>query len=208
MKLAPGMRSLMASRMVPRAEQKRLLAAARVQQAIREDVAALGIGGELNLVDGQEVDVDVARHRLDGRDPVARALRLDLFFAGDERDLVGADAGGDLVVDLACEQPQRQADHAALVTEHALDREMGLAGVGRAENGGHVANARFEITRHTRNLHYRRPWHCIAGKRDQAFRFKDLRTFGWRGPDEGGASAPRPLGSGLKTAKTGTANWT
>ena len=64
-----------------------------MQQPVGEDVAALGVGGELDLVDGEEVDVDVARHRLDRAHPVARALRLDLLLAGDQRDLVGADAG-------------------------------------------------------------------------------------------------------------------
>ena len=132
-----------------RAEQQRLRAAARVQQAVGEDVAALGIGGELDLVDGEEIDVDVARHRLDRAHPIARPLRLDLLLAGDQRDLVGADAGGDLVVDLAREQAQRQADHAAVVAEHALDREVGLAGVGGPEHGRHIADARFEIEAHS-----------------------------------------------------------
>ena len=42
----------------------------------------------------------------------------------------------DLVVDLARQQPQRQADHAGGMRQHPLDREMGLAGVGRPEHGG------------------------------------------------------------------------
>ena len=66
---------------------------------------------------------------------IARALRLDLLLAGDERDAVGPDARGDLVVDLAREQTQRQADHPALVPEHALDGEVRLAGVGGPEHG-------------------------------------------------------------------------
>ena len=132
MKLAPGMRSAIASRMVWRAEQQRLLTPAHMQQPVGEDVAALGIGGELHLVDGEEVDIDLARHRLDGAHAVARALRLDLLLAGDERDLVGADAGSDLVVDLARKQAQRQADQARVVAEHALDRQVRLARVGRA----------------------------------------------------------------------------
>ena len=130
------------------AEQQRLGAAARVEQAIGEDVAALGIGAELDLVDGEEVDVDVARHRLDGADPVARPLRLDLLLARDEGHLVDADAGGDAVIDLARQQPQRQPDHAALVAEHALDGEMRLAGIRRAEHRGDVPDARFEIAGH------------------------------------------------------------
>ena len=112
-----------------------------MQQAIREDMAAIGVGGELDLVDRQEIDIDVPRHGLDGRDPVARTLGLDLFLARDERDIARADAGHDPIVHFACEQPQRQADHPALVTEHALDGEMGLARVGRAEDGRHIADA-------------------------------------------------------------------
>ena len=53
----------------------------------------------------------------------------------------GADAGDDLVVDLARKQPQRQADDADIMREHALDGEMGLAGIGRAEHGGDAAAA-------------------------------------------------------------------
>ncbi len=130
-----------------------------------------GSAGELDFVDGQEVHVHVARHGLDGGHPVAGALGLDLLLAGDERDLVGADAGRDLVVDLARQQPQRQADHAALVTEHALDGEMRFAGVGGAENGGHIADARFEIARHTRGLHYRSPLalHCGLARSSVSF---------------------------------------
>ena len=111
-------------------------------------MAALGIGGELDFVDGEEVDVDVARHGLDRGHPVARALRLDLLLAGDQRHLVGADTRADLVVDLARQQAQRQADHAGLVTEHALDGEVGLAGIGRPENRRHMADAVGKITAH------------------------------------------------------------
>ncbi len=119
-----------------------------MENAIREDMPALRVAGELNLVDGKEVDIDIARHGFDGRDPETRTVGLDLLLARDQRHLVGADAVGDLVVDLACEEAERQADHAGVVTEHALDREVRFAGVGRAENGRHIADARFEIAAH------------------------------------------------------------
>ena len=112
-----------------------------MEQAIGEDVAALAVGSELNLVDGDEVRLEVERHRLDRAHIIARRRRLDLLFAGDQRDFGGADAGDDLVVDLAREQPQRQADDADVVREQALDGEMGLAGVGRPEHRGHAAAA-------------------------------------------------------------------
>ena len=90
------------------AEQQRLLAAAPVEHAVGEDVAALEIGAELDLVDGDEGDVEVARHRLDGRDPVARVRRLDLLLAGDQRDVLGADP-----VDASCCRPRAPAAAAA-----------------------------------------------------------------------------------------------
>ena len=51
------------------AEHQRLLAPAPVEHAVGEDMAALEIGAELDLVDGKKRDVEVARHGLDGRDP-------------------------------------------------------------------------------------------------------------------------------------------
>ena len=39
------------------------------------------------------------------------------------------------VIDFPGKQPQRQADHARALRQHALDGEMGLASIGRAENG-------------------------------------------------------------------------
>ena len=123
------------------AEQQRLLAAAQVEDAVGEDVAALQVGGELHLVDGDERRVGLARHRLDGGDPVARLRREDLLLPGDERHLIGAGAGGDARIDLARQEPQRQADDAGFVAEQALDREMCLAGICRPEHGGDVPDA-------------------------------------------------------------------
>ena len=72
---------------------------------------------------------------------IARVRRLDLLLAGDERDRVRAGALRHLVVDLARQQPQRQPDDAGGMAEHALDGEMGLAGVGRTEHGGDAGAA-------------------------------------------------------------------
>ena len=123
------------------AQHQRFIAATRVQQPVGEDVAALGVGGELNFVDGEKIGFDVARHGLDGRDPIAGTFRLDLLLAGDQRHAGGADARDDLVVDLAREQPQRQSDHPGGMTEHALDGQMRFAGVRRTENGRDIADA-------------------------------------------------------------------
>ena len=121
------------------AEQQRLVAAAAMQDAVGEDMAALQIGGDLDFIDREKRHVEIARHRLHGGDPEPRLRRFDLLFAGDQRDGIHARAIGDLVVDLAREQPQRQADDAGGMRKHPLDRKMGLAGVGGAEHRGDAA---------------------------------------------------------------------
>ncbi len=117
------------------AEQHGLGQAARVQQPVGEDMAALGVAAELDLVDGEEIDRPVERHRFDGADEIGGIGRDDLLFAGDERHRALALERNDAVVVLAGQQPQREADHSGAVAEHALDGEMGLAGIGRPENG-------------------------------------------------------------------------
>ena len=140
------------------AQHQGFLARAGVEHAVGEDMAALEIGAELDLVDGEEGDIEIARHGLDGGDPEARIWRLDLLLAGDQRDVLGADAIDHLVVDLARQQPQRQPDHAARMRQHALDGEVGLAGVGRPEHGGDAVAAgtrRSGGLRRKGNRHYR-----------------------------------------------------
>jgi len=51
-----------------------------------------------------------------------------------QRDPVLALDLADPVIDLARQQAQRKADHAAGMGAHALDRKVGLAGVGRAKH--------------------------------------------------------------------------
>ena len=117
-------------------EQQRLVAAAAMQDAVGEDVAAFEIGRDLDFIDREKRDVEIPRHRLDGGDPEPRLRRFYLFLAGDQRDRIHPGAIGDLVVDLARQKTQRQTDHARGMREHPLDREMGLAGIGRPEHGG------------------------------------------------------------------------
>ena len=57
--------------------------------------------------------------------------------------LCAPDPVHDPLIDLPSEQTQRKADHAALVTEHALDRQMGFTGVGGPEHGGDAARAQL-----------------------------------------------------------------
>ncbi len=126
-------------------EHQRLLAAAPVEHAVGKHVTALEIGAQLDFVDRDERHVEIARHRLDGRHPEPRIVRLDLLFAGDERDLIRTDPLDALVIDLAREQAQRQPDHPARMREHALDCEMRLAGVGRTEHRGDAGTARTHV---------------------------------------------------------------
>ena len=55
--------------------------AALAQDAVGEDVAALEIGSDLDLVDGHERDVEIARHRLNSRHPIGRGGRSNFFLA-------------------------------------------------------------------------------------------------------------------------------
>ena len=117
-----------------------------MQQAVGEQVAAVGIGAHLDFVDAEEGDAPVDRHRLDGAQEPRRLGRNDLFLAGDQRDPpLALDLDRPLVV-LAGEQAQREADHARRVTQHPLHRQMGLAGVGRAQHGDDAGPAAGEAS--------------------------------------------------------------
>ena len=118
----------------PGAEHQSFLATAPMQHAVGEHVSAFEVGAELHFIDRQEGHVEIARHRLDRGYPEPRIGRLDLLFAGDERDRFRADRVGHFVVDLAREKTQRQPDNAGGMGQHPLDGEMGFAGVGRPED--------------------------------------------------------------------------
>ena len=70
--LGPGAEAADQRRHGRRAQEHRLGDAAGVQQAVGEDVAALRVGAELDLVDRQELDLAVERHRLDRADEILR----------------------------------------------------------------------------------------------------------------------------------------
>ena len=123
------------------AEHQSLFTAPPVQNPVGKDVAPVEIRRELNFIDCKESDVEIGRHRLDSGNPKPRIRRLDLLLAGDERHRVRADAFDRPIVDFARQKAQRQADQTGRVREHPLEREMGLAGVGRPEHGGDAGAA-------------------------------------------------------------------
>jgi hypothetical protein len=65
--------------------------------------------------------------------------RDDPFLAGDQRDFSEPTQADDFVINLTRKQAQGQADHARAVGQHAFNGEMGLACIGRAKDGGHLA---------------------------------------------------------------------
>ena len=67
-----------------RAQEHGFAEAAGLEDAVGEDVPAVEVARDLDFVDGQEFHGAVERHRFDGADEIARRLRRDLFFAGDE----------------------------------------------------------------------------------------------------------------------------
>ncbi len=119
------------------AEQHGFFPPARTQEAVGEDMAAFGIGAQLRLVERDEGELAVERHRFRRTQKPARAGRADPLLAGDQRDLARSLDLDHAIIDFAREQAQRKADHPARMAGQAFDREMGLAGVGRPQNGGH-----------------------------------------------------------------------
>ncbi len=120
---------------------------ARVQQAVGEDVAALGVGAELDLVHRDKLDParrdlvpgaagtrPVERHRLHRAGKPARAGRHDFFLAGDQRDVALTLDRNHPVIVFAGEETKREADDARRVGEHPLNGQMRLARVCRAED--------------------------------------------------------------------------
>ena len=139
-------------------------------------MASFRVAAELRLVDcgkgevlrenplvGAVVPAADYRHAFGGAQDIARTLGDDPLLAGDQGDMAFALHPADPVIDLTRQQPQRKADHAAGMAAHAFDGEVGLAGVGGAENGpdkrvtGHELNVAVAIrARKRQRRHFRR----------------------------------------------------
>ena len=115
-------------------EEQRLRPPAGVQQPVRENVPAVGVSAELDLVHGKEVHGARGRHRFDRAYPVDRLRRHDALLARHQSDHRRAAHRAHLVEHLPGEQPQRQPDHPGRMAEHPLDGVQGLARVGRAQD--------------------------------------------------------------------------
>ena len=98
-------------------------------------MATLGVGAQLDFVDGEEITAHAFGHRLDRANPVLRARRHDAFFARDQRHDRGPAQFDNPVIHLARKQAQRQADDTGAMCEHPLDCIGGFTCVGRAQNG-------------------------------------------------------------------------
>ena len=89
---------------------------------------------ELDLIDGQERHLEIGWHGLDGCHPIAGVGGDDLLLAGDEGNGMVARSQSHPVIDFTRQQPERQADHAAAVGQHAFYGEMGLSGIGGTQD--------------------------------------------------------------------------
>ena len=108
-----------------------------MENTIGEDMAALRICRELDLVDGDKLNRSIQGHRFDRADEPLRPGWDDFLLTGDERDGIATLEANNTVVIFAREQTQGEPDHAAGMADHPLDREMGLTGICGAENGCH-----------------------------------------------------------------------
>ena len=95
-----------------RAEQHGLFAAARVEQAVGEDVAAFRIGGELRLIKRNECQIGFRRHRLNRAKQPTRTFRLDPLFPSNQRNVGSALDRADPVINFARQEPQRKTNRA------------------------------------------------------------------------------------------------
>ena len=136
------------------AHEHGLARAAGMQQAVGEQMAAVGIGAHLDFVDADEGDAARHRHGFDSAEEVAGVGWENLFLAGNQCHLPRSLDPHRAVVILARQQAQREADHARLVTEQALHGEVGLTGVGWPEDGDDArpAIARGSVEVHVQNI--------------------------------------------------------
>ncbi len=122
-----------------RPHEQGLMLAARMQQPVGEHMPTLEIGAKLDLIHSQEIHRPIKRHGFDRTDEVLRAVGQDLFLARQQGHRLGTFLLHHPVIDLAGEQPERQANNAGPVTQHAFDGVVGLARIGGPEHSNDLA---------------------------------------------------------------------
>ena len=121
------------------AQNHRLVAASGMQQAVGEYMPALAVCAQLRLVDPDKRQMRRKRHRFHRAQLPARIWGLDPLLAGDQRHILAALDRDDPFINLARKQPQRKADHAGRMRAQPFDRQVRLAGIGRAQHRLHMA---------------------------------------------------------------------
>ena len=123
-------------------------------------MAAIRVCAKLDFINGEEFHRPIQRHRFHRAGEILRLGRDDFFLAGDQGNIAFALHRHHAIIIFTRQQPQRKADTARGMGEHPLNREVGLAGIGRAKNG---ANPGFEHA--GVNVQERKrdaPWHDAA----------------------------------------------
>ena len=87
-----------------RAQKQGFLCTTGVQQAVGENMAAFGVGTELNFINRQKIGAHAIGHRLDRADPVLGARWHDAFLAGDQCHNGRAAQINNAVINLARQQ--------------------------------------------------------------------------------------------------------
>ena len=105
-----------------------------MQNPVRKNMSAFGIGPQLPLIDRYKSKVLLNRHGFHGAAIPPRLRRFDPLFSGDQGDLMRTFGCNDAIIDLPRQQPQGKAHHTTGISAHSFDGQMGLAGICGAQN--------------------------------------------------------------------------
>ena len=110
--------------------------AAHMKQAFCENMTPFRVCAELNFINRNKIGTNFNRHRFDCTNPILHARRDNAFFACNKRDNRWSAQRHDLIVNLTCQKPERQADDARAMRKHPFYRIVGFACIGGAQNTG------------------------------------------------------------------------
>ena len=133
-----------------------------MKQTVCEDMTAVGIRAELNFIDCQEFNWPIQRHRFNGADEPLRIGRDQFLFTRDKSNGPRTLQGDDTIVVFPRQQAQWKSDHAAGMSQHTINCEMGLSGIRGAEHGPHDPVVVIFITRNViaMSLSTTAQWHA------------------------------------------------